>query len=144
MARRGRSRSITGSSADTSDITLGPDLNGLLEPLPALPVDPVSIIDEFTQPAIPYDRRAFSFGEEWQSPKMEVRNDVLSGQTKQVSERPSGQLPSGVVVSDPGRLAVCVRRKERREVLFALRKTFRGGRGNGKRRYNEWSKVHCR
>lgn len=39
-------------------------------------------------------------------------------------------------------VAVCVRRKERREVLFALSRTGRGARSRKVR--NEWSDVQCR
>lgn len=42
----------------------------------------------------------------------------------------------------PEHLARCVRRKQRREVLFALRRT-RSGRGRPKRR-NYWSDVSCK
>lgn len=41
--------------------------------------------------------------------------------------------------ADPRKVAVCVRRKQRREVLFALRKTGAGGR----KRRNQWSNVKC-
>lgn len=47
--------------------------------------------------------------------------------------QPSFAVPKGV--------AICVRRKERREVLFARRKTRKGSGGG--RRFNEWSKVKC-
>jgi len=44
----------------------------------------------------------------------------------------------------PDRIGICVRRKIRREVLFALNIKSRGRRGGGKRRHrNQYSKVHC-
>lgn len=67
--------------------------------------------------------------------------------------RAGGSLPSSVVVDKPGRkpgvsfvapkaVLVCVRRKQRREVLFAGRKTGKGARSPKRR--NEWSNVKCR
>lgn len=41
----------------------------------------------------------------------------------------------------PERVAVCVRRKSRREVLFAKRHTGRGARS--RKRFNYWSDVRC-
>lgn len=134
MARRAhRSRSVP--SADITNNASDPltELLVLGEPDP-LPLNPVSIIDEFLQPAIPFDQRAFSFDADLQNPKMEVSRGSTPTQVS--------TIPSGVSVSRPEVLAVCVRRKERREVLFAFKKNGRGGAK--KRRYNEWSKVHCR
>lgn len=42
---------------------------------------------------------------------------------------------------DPRRVMICVRRKSRREVLFAIRKTGKGARS--RKRRNEWSNVRC-
>lgn len=42
----------------------------------------------------------------------------------------------------PNRVAICVRRAQRREVLFAKRK-MRSGAGGSKRR-NFWSSISCR
>lgn len=41
----------------------------------------------------------------------------------------------------PDRVALCVRRKQRRQVLHALRRT---GRGNRPPRRNAWSNVSCK
>lgn len=43
----------------------------------------------------------------------------------------------------PDLVAVCLRRKARREVLFALDKKPKRGRGGGARRRNKWSNVKC-
>lgn len=53
--------------------------------------------------------------------------------------------PMVMVTSRPGfavpeRVALCVRRKRRKEVLHALRKV---GRGHKRAKWNEWSKVRC-
>lgn len=43
----------------------------------------------------------------------------------------------------PGNVALCLRRKARREVLFAFGLTRKSGKGGGKRRRNEYSGVRC-
>lgn len=43
----------------------------------------------------------------------------------------------------PRAVAICIRRKMRREVLHALQKSGKGSRHNRKPRYNENSKVRC-
>ena len=139
MARRGR-RSDEGSSADTTD-NARPELDSLLDPLPALPVDPVSSLYDFTGPTIPNDRRAFSFGEP-------ERYSLNVGQGRGDSARSdvgaverSTRLPTSVRFEDASTVAICVRRKERREVLHAKRKIRKGG-GSG-RRHHWYSKIKC-
>lgn len=51
--------------------------------------------------------------------------------------RPGYKYPA---YSMPSKVAVCVRRNDRREVLFAKKKM---GRGGGRRRRNEQSKIRC-
>lgn len=53
-----------------------------------------------------------------------------------------GNLNHVVSFKVPKRVSVCVRRRQRREVLFAKRKV-RSGRGSPKHR-TEWSDVSCR
>lgn len=48
-----------------------------------------------------------------------------------------------IYFSDPMRLSVCKRRRERREILFALRKAGKGRGGAKKRKYTEISKIRC-
>lgn len=43
----------------------------------------------------------------------------------------------------PSHVVKCVRRKERRQVMFAMGKTGKGARARVRRR-DEWSNVHCR
>lgn len=52
------------------------------------------------------------------------------------------RIPSQVGFDVPRNVAVCVRRKSRKEVLHALRFTGRGSGGGAKRR-NYWSDVSC-
>lgn len=51
-------------------------------------------------------------------------------------------VPTRIRFSDPKRVAICVRRHTRREVLFALKKTGKGARAH-KRKWNENSEVRC-
>lgn len=51
-------------------------------------------------------------------------------------------LPSQIRFKDSDRVAICVRRRRRKEVLHALRKTLRG-RGGSHRRYTKHSQVRC-
>lgn len=49
--------------------------------------------------------------------------------------------PSGLSFDAPHKVAVCVRRKERREVLFAMKRTGKGSRS--RRRRNKFSNMGC-
>lgn len=50
-------------------------------------------------------------------------------------------VPLRLRVSSPNNVALCVRRKERKEVLFALK--LRGKGSGSRRRRNEWSNIGC-
>lgn len=54
----------------------------------------------------------------------------------------SPSLPFGTRFADPRRTVICVRRKERKEVLFALKRTGKGARARRRRR-NFFSEVSC-
>lgn len=72
-----------------------------------------------------------------------VRPVIASSRPQKAKSKLSPSFPmERRVFSVPKRVEVCVRRKERREVLFAKRRTGRGSR-TPKRR-NEWSDVKCR
>lgn len=51
-------------------------------------------------------------------------------------------LPAKVGFKEPNKVAVCVRRKQRREVLFAKHKTGRSGQKRP--RWNWFSRITCR
>lgn len=54
------------------------------------------------------------------------------------------ELPRGIRFAVPKHIALCVRRKRRREIMHALRRAGRRGIGKNKiRRTNFWSKVKC-
>lgn len=50
-------------------------------------------------------------------------------------------LPEVPSFAAPGRVMICLKRKIRREVLFAFKRTGKGARS--KKRRNEWSDVRC-
>lgn len=52
------------------------------------------------------------------------------------------RFPVGIRFADPRRTLICVRRKQRKEVLFAKRKTGKGARARHRRR-NYFSEVSC-
>lgn len=134
MARRSRRAADTQvdvSSADTFD-NANP-LDGLLDTPPVMPVNPLSRLDEFMDDRLPLDRRQFAFGE-LEKYTLSV-GDRTDGKVKAFSREPIG-------FGDPSTVAVCVRRKQRREVLHAYRRT-RKGSGAGRRRRNEYSNTKC-
>lgn len=49
---------------------------------------------------------------------------------------------SNLRFKEPKLVALCVRRKSRREVIFALRKNFKGAKVRNRRR-NFWSSISC-
>lgn len=65
------------------------------------------------------------------------------GRRAALATRASVLVPSRVAFKVPNRVAICVRRKSRREVLFAKRVAGAGGGRFRKRRYNEYSFVGC-
>lgn len=55
-------------------------------------------------------------------------------------------MPSAIArigFADPHRVVLCVRRKRRREIIFALGVGGRKGRRTRKPRRNKWSEVRC-
>lgn len=53
-----------------------------------------------------------------------------------------GRFPRTLKFAAPPRVAICVRRKQRKEVLFAKRLT-RAGAGAKNRNFNFWSRISC-
>ena len=151
MARRGNSRR---GQRDTNDIANTHPLHQLdhvllaPDPYPTAPLSRLS-----PDPLLDYqmpDRRLFHPEAPFHPPL------YMSGVPADIDEtdtgvarpfsRPQANVPQqrkGVyypAFTHPNRVAVCVRRQQRREVLHALRRT---GRGGGKRRFNYNSKVRC-
>lgn len=136
MARR-RSR---GRSAETNDFASSPTFENLNRELLRPAEDLTSPLTEpfvDTLLELPADRRVFDFGQA-EAPMMEPSLNLGMRSGPGVRFVP---LPRDIRAADPRNVAVCVRRKDRREVLHALRRV---GRGGGRRRRNEWSDVHCK
>lgn len=131
---KGRGRRSIGSSEITNDFSRpDPVLDGLLDPLPALPVSPLNPLDDFLGDSLPSDRRAFSFDSE------PTRGTSSSGHVK-LPDPVLDRAPEALS-TDRVRIATCVRRQQRREVMFA-KKFHKRGRGGGRRR--TWrSDVRC-
>lgn len=104
-----------------------------LEPL-APPVRPLADVS---------DSRRFWFSRPAKAPL------TMRGRSHQlvIKKTPPGALLAArsrlsrfVGFAAPARIAVCIRRRARREVLFAKGKTWKV---TGHRRRNQWSGVHC-
>jgi len=84
----------------------------------------------------PYTRVAFAL------PRKAAQLVVKQPIQKPTKPMYPGVLPTGVSFRVPDRVAICVRRGRRKEVLFALNKTGKGARSPKKR--NSFSKVSCK
>lgn len=134
MARRSRGR-----NADTTDIANSTQVDLFTELL--RPVEPsypeVSRIDEFLGSEVPYDGRAFSFGELEPFSLTEVHPPSPSSTAGSVAPARRSLSTSTMAFRQPETVAVCHRRQTRREVLFAK------GRTNGRRRRRRsWSSSY--
>lgn len=111
-------------------------------------------MDEITSPAASYsllsevqDNRTFHPDPEFR-PALRVFGSPASFsvggdrvQAPNPIRPPGGLLGSAQTFIDSGSVVVCVRRGQRRQVLFALRRT---SGGSGKRRFTRTSKIRCR
>lgn len=61
--------------------------------------------------------------------------------TPKNSKRAPSRVPYQIAFSAPAETLVCIRRKRRKEVLFAKRKTGKGGQRRPRR--TPWSKIKC-
>lgn len=120
--------------------------NELLRPVVLPSGHPLSEVEDFLGPELPFDRRLFSFHE----PEMfqladqgslPVRAETRRGSVARSAIEPGAPLGAGPIgVSTPNTVGVCIRRKRRREVLHAMRRV---GRNSGRRRRNQWSNIKC-
>ncbi|QGH72371.1 MAG: hypothetical protein [Microviridae sp. ctQch27] len=80
----------------------------------------------------------------WEPPGVVRRFRDVRGQVAKVavSLRRPFRVPSALGFVNPRAVVVCVGRKARREVLFAMRKAGRGGMKRTRRR-TEASQIHC-
>lgn len=131
MARGGRNNRV---ERDPLEIAIG---SPMLGPLPSSMVSPLLPLP-VTLSEIE-DNRQFSFDTD--------RMATVSGSpARTIAPRPHsglGALPvHRLGVDQPVHVVRCVRRKQRREVLFAKRRTRKGS--GARRRRNQFSNTHCR
>lgn len=141
MARRRRGRdAVTSVNANFEQ--------ELLRPV-ELPSDPLSSLDMFIGETLPHDRRLFSFGEvekyslgispsrEGSSPvRAETRARGSVARFRAIEPGPLGRAQIGF--NDPNTVAICLRRKVRKEVMIARR-----GRGSKRPRRKWYSNIRC-
>lgn len=87
------------------------------------------------------DRRQFH-PLEFFRPARTVYGGPSSVTVKQPARKFSRMLPFGLSFEAPKKTVICVRRKQRKEVLHALKKVGRG-RGGGRKRRNWYSSISC-
>lgn len=121
-----------GGSVETSDFTS----RRLLSPL--APLDPLSEIeDRRTYHPLGSDRPAL-----YSVAPLQVKDRRPSPRQRRAGFRPHSQTKGVIAFAEPDQVVLCVRRKERREVLFAKR-FHKRGRG-GPRRRNWTTQISCR
>lgn len=131
MSRRGRSRRPSESIADA---VLSQPLtpSRLLRDL-ARPSDFRDVEDRRTYHPLDFFRPARDFGGH---PVEQVNVN------RPVQKKFSRVLPFGLKFAAPERTVICAKRKSRKEVLHALKKTGKG-KGRRKPRFNWYSKIGC-
>lgn len=73
-----------------------------------------------------------------------VRNTLYDVSGRRYVDRARNYGRAALAFRDPNRVAICIRRKIRKEVLFALSPHRRIGRGAGKHRRRNWaSAIRC-
>lgn len=70
-----------------------------------------------------------------------AKHSLIASTPKKATKRAKSRVPSQVAFYAPSQVLVCVRRKRRKEVLHALRKT--GKRGQRRPRRNSLSHIRC-
>lgn len=139
MGRRSRRRRevITVRSAMPS-----PSLTSLLRTSPPTLDAPSHLIRDVE------DRRRYHPLADY-SPPLTYRGSPARVQAKQRFSRPhkmagfiTPTVPKRVAFKSPKKVLVCVRREQRKEVLFALRKTKKGS--GGSRRLTPFSEISCK
>lgn len=88
------------------------------------------------------DLRAFD-----PEPELSPARDILgriasvTGTTPKKQTRGRSRVPFQLAFKAPKQTLVCIRRKTRKQVLFAKRKTGKGGQRRA--RWSKWSSVKC-
>lgn len=125
MARRRRHK-----QRDNNSITSGTLLHKLAVPLPSLLPD-LRLLE---------DRREFY--PERRRPARGLFSDSADVVVATPRRRSDMSVPFRLAFRRAPEVAICVRRKQRREVMFAYNRTGKGSR-SFRRRRNEYSDVRC-
>ena len=126
MARRNSNRSSVHASAITNRRLLDTVINHYGIPQYRPSIAPVT------------DRRTYHPAPTFRP----VRVSGASGHRLRVPHPFKVQLPWQLAFHQPKRIAICVRRKMRREVLHAFRLTGKGSRARVRKR-DQWSDISC-
>lgn len=146
----GRRRKNTPTQRDTTDIANDSELlrEFIQKPKPYRPITPQltkpltdQIDNRFWTPEIPSPGAVPRSAARLKAPSNGAVS--VSGPSRTaVGNRRTRSVPSTIAFAKPTGVAVCVRRKTRREVLFAKNRTGKGARAFRRRR-NHWSDVRC-
>lgn len=129
MSRRGRARR---TSLPSASLFTGPLTLGLLRPL----AQPSSL-------QLIEDRRLYHPLDDFRPARKTSGHPVEPVTVKKTPLNKSRAfLAHGLSFHAPNRVVICVRRKQRKEVLHALKKVGRG-KGHGRKRRNWYSKIGC-
>lgn len=123
----GRSSGVTHQTPSDLSVLLRP-----IQPLPRLIQEPV--IQPLTEVQ---DFRLHHPSPAWSQPAKTVK-----GTRSTIGANTLSPKLTGIRFNNPKEVLICVRRKSRREVLFAKRKT-RKGAGARRHKRNRWSEIQC-
>lgn len=88
------------------------------------------------------DRRRFEPVDTFPKGKFHRSARLVVHPNKNNKSAAKGTVPSRVKFAVPREVAMCVRRKQRREILFAMRRTGKGSRAKRRRR-TFYSNISC-
>lgn len=130
MARGSGSRTRSSGGTTTTPSSLGL----LLRPIRPLPMVQEPVIQPMTEVQ---DFRLHHPAPAWSQPAK-----TKKGTRSTIGPNMLSPNLTGVRFHNPKQVLVCVRRKQRREVLFAKMKTGKGARARRHKR-NKWSEIQC-
>lgn len=132
MARRRRRRRDQGGSQDFERDLLTPNRS----------LAPLHRIHHVTSPSLIEDRRTHHPLQFFRPAKTYGGSDAGPAVPKQTKNSNKAFLARGLKFPGSGSVMVCVRRKQRKEILHAMKKVGRG-RGRGRKRRNWYSNIGC-
>lgn len=73
----------------------------------------------------------------------DIRNPARIVARQNPAKRQLSQTKAVLTFADPRRIPLCIRRKVRKQVLHAFKKTGKGSARHRRPRFNEWSSISC-